>query len=110
MKAIILQYRDGGRSFSKLVEDDFDVESWVTRQKANFDLIGVVGVEAIDAIIEGVKSSQLATHSVTENVTECPRCGTRTQFMEQFGKQLHWCMSPKCQFMFVAENDQDDDF
>lgn len=109
MKAISLQYRDGARSFCMIVEDGFDIEAWTERQRGNFDLLGVVKVEVSDALLNGVRSNQLTAHAVTESATVCPLCGTRTQFMEQYGKQLHWCLSEQCQFVFTAENDDDGD-
>ena len=108
MKAILLQYRDGVRSFSKLVDDAFDVEAWMARQQVNLDLLDVLNVEVTSVLLDGVKSDQLIAHAVTENAMVCPLCGTRTQFMEQHGKQLHWCLSRKCQLIFTAEDDDEE--
>lgn len=37
--------------------------------------------------------------------TCCPLCASRTQFLEQRGQQLHWCLAEKCGIIFMTEDD-----
>lgn len=45
-------------------------------------------------------------YGMTDQPTECPRCGARTEFTEQpDGTQLHECPRPSCRYRFYVEED-----
>lgn len=50
----------------------------------------------------------LETYLFTDQPTTCPKCGTRTQFIDLFtplNTQVHKCPSPLCNFEFIQEED-----
>ena len=67
-------------------------------------------IEYAENYIHGVPDTLLPySHVVDENVTHCPLCGGRTQFMDRGNQQLHWCMNDTCGAIFMAEEDEPDD-
>lgn len=40
--------------------------------------------------------------------TRCPNCGSRTEFIEAHGQQLHWCLNDRCKLVFRSEDEKED--
>jgi hypothetical protein len=53
----------------------------------------------------GVKPEELDAFLNDDQPTRCPLCQSRTDFLAQHDKQLHWCLNDKCQLIFMAEDD-----
>ena len=53
----------------------------------------------------GVKPKELDTFINDDQPTRCPVCQSRTDFLAQQDRQLHWCLNSKCQLIFMAEDD-----
>ena len=56
----------------------------------------------------GVKPEALDTFLNDDQPTKCPLCQSRTDFLAQHDKQLHWCLNSKCQLIFMAEDNKEE--
>ena len=48
---------------------------------------------------------ELETYILSDQPTLCPKCGTRTDFIEREKDQLHSCPNNKCKKKFIAIED-----
>lgn len=53
-----------------------------------------------------IHPGQLDTFVNGEEPTRCPLCQARTDFLEQHDRQLHWCLNPNCQLIFMSEDEK----
>jgi hypothetical protein len=44
-----------------------------------------------------------------EEITHCPSCGSRTDFLDRGQKQLHWCLNKTCEAVFYTEPDEENE-
>jgi hypothetical protein len=78
----------------------------------------VVGTEELDFDLEFVTTSLVriavdteARYGLTDDITTCPRCGSRTDFVDTGGpddEQEHACLSPTCRYVFIGFFDPED--
>lgn len=62
--------------------------------------------EGLKEALPYIKPSDLDTFVIDDQPTRCPICQARTDFLTGHGKQLHWCLNPECQLIFMAEDEE----
>ena len=54
-----------------------------------------------------IKPDELDVFLNDDQPTRCPICQSRTDFLSQHERQLHWCLNKECQLIFMAEDDKE---
>ena len=61
-----------------------------------------------DAVLLAIVHDNLHTYEFGEELTTCPECGTRTQYVV-FSDQSQYHTCPQCNYEFLAVPTEDDD-
>lgn len=61
----------------------------------------------VNQLLAGMKE-ELPLYGQGEETTTCPKCGSRTDFIERGKEQVHWCLNEECKFKFRTEPDEEE--